>query len=696
MGSLVSKDESLPDTKPRTRDRVYTDVEGIKVYVIQGNVFQEHADVLIWGIGRSLDLNKSRSSQALLNAAGDTLQTEIKKKYPGGLTSGNIAVVNAGSLNCKEIYFISLEKWKEQVTQQNVLWNIIWECLSTANKSNFVSIITPAIGSGFLGYPVNVVANSMFECIKKFSQKHPDTTLKIVTIVTRDTETYNMYKEHARSIACPGSGASKTCVQGNVSVKIYTGALADWRADVLVCSCSSDLNLSNGGLAQSILHKAGSKLQDECNLNYPHGIQKEQVAVAKGYNLHCKKVYFGTLSSWSGDGSSCKKELAVFVCECLKLAHKYNMQSVAFPALGTGSLKYPPQVSASIIHICVEDFCKQNPSSKLLIYVVVYDGSSDGKTVKQAFDQEWASNAGKLLVIQAPIHQPQPLLPPQVPAAPKPKPSRKDTKEYFAYMYKSDPKTPKYWEKFHHKKTVKEWNGSKGDLSLKIFQVTGSAFSDIIQLVNDTLKEQPSSNFTSIKVKEVQRLENLQLFDKYANYRHSQFPKVSKGGKLTPLENIKACKTGQPLTLKNTKRGCILDQDIYPEVNELYLFHGTKAVTLDGIFQQSLDNRLAGKGRFGNGIYCAETPAKSNNYTDQTGEKKMFLVRACLGEIYIHDGRTYEFKRAPCKACQKDQCYCGKPMYDSIVAEGALPYREFIFHDRCLVYPEYLITYTCS
>ncbi|KAL3880951.1 hypothetical protein ACJMK2_033153, partial [Sinanodonta woodiana] len=601
-------------TKPRTENKVFTEVGDIKVYVIRGNVFQEHADAMIWGIDRSLDLTKGRSSKALVNAAGDTLQAEIKKKYPGGLTSGNIAVVNAGNLNCKEIYFISLEKWNDQVTQQNVLWNIIWECLSIADKSKFVSIITPAIGSGFLGYPAALVAKSMFECIREFSLKHPDTTLKIVTIAvyTEDKETYNIYTARARSIACPGSEASKTHVQGSVSVKIYAGSLADWRADVLVCTCSPDLDLSKGGLANCLLQKAGSPLQKECNLKYPNGIPMGQVAVANGYNLHCKKVYFGSLSPWSGDGSSCKQELAIFVCECLKLAHIYKMKSVAFPALGTGSLKYSPQVTASVIHACVEDFCKQNPSSNLLTYIVVNKAYSDGVAVKQ------------------------------------------------------------------------------------MFEVTGSALSDIIQLVNDTLKKQPSPDCNNIKVKEVQRLENLQLFDKYASFRHAQFPAVSKTGKLIPLEDIQASTKGQPLTLKYTKRGCVLDQDIYPEVNEHYLFHGTSADAVNGILKQGLDNRLAGNGRFGNGIYCAETPAKSNQYTDQAGERKMFLVRAYLGEIYIHNGITYQFKRAPCKTCQKDKCSCGKPLFDSIVAEGALPYREFILHDRYQVYPEYLITYTCS
>ncbi|KAL3880949.1 hypothetical protein ACJMK2_033151 [Sinanodonta woodiana] len=694
MGLQVSK-----DTKPRIENKVFAEVGDIKVYVIRGIVFQEHASAMIWGIDRSLDFTKGRSSKALVNAAGDTLQAEIKKKYPGGLTSGNIAVVKAGNLNCKEIYFISLEEWNDQVTQQHVLWNIIWECLSIADKSKFVSIVTPAIGSGFLGYPAALVAKSMFECIREFSLKHPDTTLKIVTIAvcTEDKETYNIYKAHARSIACPGIEASNTHVRGSVSVKICAGSLAEWRADVLVSSCSSDLDLSNGGLANRLLQKAGSQLQKECNLKYPDGIRKGKVAVANGYNLHCKKVYFGSLPPWSGDGSTCKQELAFFVCKCLKLVHMYKMQSVAFPALGTGSLKYPPQVTASVIHACVEDFCKRNASSNLLIYIVVKEEISDGKAVKQVFDQEWASIAGNLLIIPSSSYQlPRHLLPPQAPVPPAPKPSRKDTKEYFMYMYQSERKTPNYWEKFHHKKTVKEWNGSMVELPYKMFKVTGSALSDIIQLINDTLKEQPSPNCNNIKVKEVQRLENLQLFDKYASFRHAQFPAVSKRGKLIPLEDIQASTRGQPLTLKYTKRGCVLDQDIYPEVNEHYLFHGTSADAVNGILKQGLDNRLAGNGRFGNGIYCAETPAKSNQYTDKAGEKKMFLIRACLREIYIHNGENYQFKRAPCKTCQKDQCLCGKPLFDSIVAEGALHYREFILHDRYQVYPEYLITYTCS
>ena len=40
-------------------------------------------------------------------------------------------------------------------------------------------------------------------------------------------------------------------------------------------------------------------MQDECDNNYPNGIEIGDVAVTGGYGLKCKKVYHGTLPKWS-------------------------------------------------------------------------------------------------------------------------------------------------------------------------------------------------------------------------------------------------------------------------------------------------------------------------------------------------------------------------------------------------------------
>jgi len=66
----------------------------------------------------------------------------------------------------------------------------------------------------------------------------------------------------------------------------------------------------------------------------------------------------------------------------------------------------------------------------------------------------------------------------------------------------------------------------------------------------------------------------------------------------------------------------LLGQEIVPEINEAYLFHGTKNDTVDSILCDGIDNRLGGdKLLFGRGAYFAETPTKADQYP---------------GKLYLH------------------------------------------------------------
>jgi len=54
---------------------------------------------------------------------------------------------------------------------------------------------------------------------------------------------------------------------------------------------------------------------------------------------------------------------------------------------------------------------------------------------------------------------------------------------------------------------------------------------------------------------------------------------------------------------------------VIPEINESYLFHGTKTDTVDSILYDGIDNRLGGdRLLFGRGAYFAETATKADQY----------------------------------------------------------------------------------
>jgi hypothetical protein len=60
------------------------------------------------------------------------------------------------------------------------------------------------------------------------------------------------------------------------------------------------------------------------------------------------------------------------------------------------------------------------------------------------------------------------------------------------------------------------------------------------------------------------------------------------------------------------------------KVNEHYLFHGTKKETTEKIFSQGLDFRLS-KGMLGTGLYCAECPTKSDQYSGQSYDEHLSM-----------------------------------------------------------------------
>ncbi|XP_076071626.1 protein mono-ADP-ribosyltransferase PARP14-like [Mytilus galloprovincialis] len=82
------------------------------------------------------------------------------------------------------------------------------------------------------------------------------------------------------------------------------------------------------------------------NVNFRIG----DLAVTGGHSLHYKKVYHGCMTSFYAkkeSGLLPEKVLQNFVTKCLVEATKNSIQSIAFPALGTGFLKFPPKVATT-------------------------------------------------------------------------------------------------------------------------------------------------------------------------------------------------------------------------------------------------------------------------------------------------------------------------------------------------------------
>jgi len=142
---------------------------------------------------------------------------------------------------------------------------------------------------------------------------------------------------------------------------------------------------------------------------------------------------------------------------------------------------------------------------------------------------------------------------------------------------------------------------------------------------------------------------------------------------------------------------------LYPQANEVLLFHGTKSNIVDFIIQQGFEERIAkDEGTFGAGIYFAENSSKSDEYItpDSNGFCKLFLCRVCLGIPFVATQSLISIRRPPCR--NGDIGPCVHDRADSVLAECKRTgnqnatlerYREFIVYDRSQCYPEFLITF---
>jgi hypothetical protein len=130
-----------------------------------------------------------------------------------------------------------------------------------------------------------------------------------------------------------------------------------------------------------------------------------------------------------------------------------------------------------------------------------------------------------------------------------------------------------------------------------------------------------------------------------------------------------------------------------PEVNEAWLFHGTKATSAERIAADEFKLNLAGSHAgtlYGRGIYLAESASKSDEYAAPNAEKlrTLLLCRVTLGRAFYTDAVD-----ADPRACEAT---CLQDRYHSVLGDRAKAkgtFREFVVFDDAQVYVNYVLVY---
>lgn len=171
-----------------------------------------------------------------------------------------------------------------------------------------------------------------------------------------------------------------------------------------------------------------------------------------------------------------------------------------------------------------------------------------------------------------------------------------------------------YWKKFEGGYHVKKYLIDKEFCKTK--KTSPSEFNAVKDLVKYTWDKNVAGigadarNIltNSILVTDVKRIENVQLWDNYIHEREKLIRTILEDGP-RPFEKLETMSQRGPV-LTSRYLDKTLTRELYSDLNEVYLFHGTKPELVDNMdLRHSSHQSMMGMGN-----YFAESSTKSDQY----------------------------------------------------------------------------------
>lgn len=167
-------------------------------------------------------------------------------------------------------------------------------------------------------------------------------------------------------------------------IVLMQGDLTEMDVDAIVNAANNDLQLG-GGVAGAVRRKGGEVIQLECDAigSVPIG----GAAITSGGNLRARFVIHAASMQLGGETTAVA--LRSSTMQCLRIASERQLQSIAFPAVGTGIAGFPISECAQVMLREVADHLKGSTSLEK-VYFVLFDAGA-----LAAFEKVWADMAAR-------------------------------------------------------------------------------------------------------------------------------------------------------------------------------------------------------------------------------------------------------------------------------------------------------------
>ncbi|XP_041947801.1 protein mono-ADP-ribosyltransferase PARP14-like isoform X3 [Alosa sapidissima] len=391
-----------PDTSGVLESKQTSD--GVRILLKKGSIQDASTEVVVNTVAENLNLTQGAVSNALLRAAGPQLQSAASDEARGGRMSyGEMVITDGFNLRCRKVFHTVCPPWDHRGGKsEEVLKTIIKDCLREVDKRGLASLTFPAIGTGNLGFPKDLVPRIMLEETEMFCKKINPQRLREVVIIVHpsDQESVDCFRRafqggrKRQSKAEPhginkktGQGFHKQKAQqpsglwgqvkttslgihsvriGHLTLEVSSGDITKEATDVIVNSSNSTFSLKSG-VSMAILEAAGPSVEAECSefVSSPNFQSCEMILTMAG-KLPCKHIVHLV-------GRNNPSDITNNVCEVLTFCEKRKFTSVSFPALGTGQGGASASAVADAMIEAIVSFVKKTKSQhirsvKILIF----------------------------------------------------------------------------------------------------------------------------------------------------------------------------------------------------------------------------------------------------------------------------------------------------------------------------------------
>lgn len=137
--------------------------------------------------------------------------------------------------------------------------------------------------------------------------------------------------------------------------------------DGVVCPSNSELR-PDGGVSAQLFAAAGEAMDVACQSLRP--LAPGSAGMTRGFRLPTKFVLHTVGPVWQGGGHGERQILEACYRNCLKLAKKHRLESIAFPLISAGSYGYPTEAAMAVASQTIRQFLEEQD---LDVYLVLFD-----------------------------------------------------------------------------------------------------------------------------------------------------------------------------------------------------------------------------------------------------------------------------------------------------------------------------------